>query len=84
MDTPPILAASELCSIAPLTDGVLIVARTNQTDRNALAHAVDRLRRVRAPILGLVLNGAPVGRGYRTYGGYYYRYYAYQEYLKSA
>ncbi len=84
VDTPPILAASELCSIAPLTDGVLIVARANQTDRNALAHAVDRLRKVRAPILGLVLNGAPVGRGYRSYGGYYYRYYAYQEYLKSA
>jgi capsular exopolysaccharide synthesis family protein len=77
LDTPPVLAVSEVLDIASVVDGVVLVARADQTNRLALGEAVSRLRKVGAPLLGLILNGVESGSGTAGYGGYYYRYYSY-------
>lgn len=77
VDTPPILAVSESLTMARLVDGMVIVARARQTNRFALSEAVSRLRRVEAPLLGVVVNGVASGDGSGGYGSYYYRYYTY-------
>lgn len=75
LDTPPLLAVSDAMMIATLADGTLIVARAEQTNRKALHHAVEQLRRVDANLLGLVLNGVEVGSPDGYYGYYYYHEY---------
>jgi len=77
LDTPPVLAVSEVLDIASVVDGVVLVARADQTNRLALGEAVSRLRKVEAPLLGLILNGVESGSGTAGYGGDYYRYYSY-------
>lgn len=77
LDTPPVLAVSEVLDLTQLVDGVVMVARAEQTNRFALQEAAERLRKVEAPLLGLVLNDVKAGPGSGAYGGYYYRYYAY-------
>lgn len=77
LDTPPVLAVSEVLDIASVVDGVVMVARADQTNQFALGEAVDRLRKVEAPLLGLILNGVKREAGNSGYGGYYYRYYSY-------
>lgn len=77
LDTPPVLAVSEVLEVVRAADGVVLVVRAEKTNRFALAEAADRLRRVEAPLLGLILNGVESGPGHGTYGGYYYRYYTY-------
>ena len=81
LDTPPVLAASEVLEISAIADGVILVAKTEKTNRLALAEAASRLRRVDATLLGLLLNGVQSGprQGY-YYGGYYYRTYSYGDY----
>ncbi|MDP2529422.1 MAG: polysaccharide biosynthesis tyrosine autokinase [Candidatus Palauibacterales bacterium] len=75
LDTPPLLAVSDAVMIATLADGTLVVARAEQTNRKALSHAVEQLRRVDANLLGLVLNGVEVGSPDGYYGYYYYHEY---------
>jgi capsular exopolysaccharide synthesis family protein len=77
LDTPPVLAVSEVLDIARVVDGIVMVARAEQTNRFALAEAADRLRRIQAPLVGLIVNGVESGSGGGAFGGYYYKYYAY-------
>jgi Mrp family chromosome partitioning ATPase len=39
-----------------MADGVLVIVRTGFTDSAALAHAVEQLRHVEAPVVGVVIN----------------------------
>jgi tyrosine-protein kinase Etk/Wzc len=73
IDAPPVLVISDATVLATMVDGMLLVARANVTDRHALTDAVRQLRRVDAPLLGLVLNGVETHGGYGGYGyGYGY------------
>ena len=72
IDTPPVLAAADSVEIARAVDGLLFVVRANQTDEDKLKKAVERLRRVNAPLVGLVLNGVRKGEGNYEYDAYYY------------
>lgn len=76
IDTPPLLSCTDAAVLASSIDGVLIVARSHKTHRDALRQARDVMERVRAKIAGVVLNAVPVGRG--AYG--YYRYHHYYHY----
>jgi len=59
--------------MASRMDAVVVVARAEVTNRDALAHAVDRLKQIKARIVGGVLNQIDLEqRGY--YSGYYYKY----------
>jgi capsular exopolysaccharide synthesis family protein len=82
LDTPPLLGFSEPLQIATAVDGVLVVALAGQTNRKALRTAVNTLSRLRANLLGVVLNGVNAS----TSDGYYYHYYHskyYQRYQES-
>jgi polysaccharide biosynthesis transport protein len=82
LDTPPLLGFSEPLQMATLVDGVLIVALAGSTNRKALRTAISMLTRLRANLLGVVLNGVNAS----TSDGYYYHYYHskyYQRYQES-
>ena len=79
VDSPPILGFPEPLQMAAAVDGVVIIAKAGQTNRNAVRSALNTLQRVRANVVGLVLNEvtSDVSDRYHYYGYYgkYYRYY---------
>jgi capsular exopolysaccharide synthesis family protein len=84
LDCAPSLAVSDALVLSRMTDGLLYLVRADATPFQAAEEGVRRLRRARAPILGVVLNHVQA-RG-RYYYGRYYRYgyrYKYGYYDKS-
>ncbi|MEW2012583.1 MULTISPECIES: polysaccharide biosynthesis tyrosine autokinase [Microbacterium] len=57
IDSPPVLAVSDPLWLAPVVDGILVVARYRYTKRQALRRTLDELESTRTRILGVVLNG---------------------------
>lgn len=57
IDCPALLGFADALAVALVVDGVLMVARAGKTPREEVRAAVQQLRRVRANILGLILNG---------------------------
>jgi capsular exopolysaccharide synthesis family protein len=80
IDSPPILGFPEPLQMAAAVDGVVVVAKAGQTNRNAVGSALNTLQRVHANVVGLVLNEVTrdVSDSYHYYGyyGYYGRYYS--------
>src|SRR5689334_14194490 len=81
IDTPPVNAVTDAALLGSWADGVILIARAGVTERPALAYAVDQLRRVRAPLLGVVLNAIDFRRD-SVYDNAY-RYYDSEEYLNA-
>ncbi len=75
VDTSPVLAASDAVAMAPMMDGIILVAKPGKANREGARRTVERLRKVDARILGLVIN-IEAGSRY-DYGDY--RYYSYGE-----
>ena len=79
IDSPPMLGFPEPLQMAAAVDGVVVVARAGQTNRNAVGSALSTLQRVRANVVGLVLNEvtSDMSDSYHYYGYYgkYSRYY---------
>jgi polysaccharide biosynthesis transport protein len=75
VDTPPVGAVAEPLILAPLADGVVVVARAEEVPRKAVMHTLERIHDTGARVLGLVLNRAQVERHARYYGHYYGHYY---------
>lgn len=74
-DSPPVGAVTDAAIIAPQTDGVLVVAKANETTRDALESTVRQLRDVGARIVGAIVNGLDIRtQGYYGKGHYYGRY----------
>jgi len=79
MDAPPLLGFAEPLRMATLADGVLIVSRAGETKRKAVSSVLGALKRVRATVLGVVLNQVKrnMSDGDAYYGyyrsGYYYK-----------
>ena len=65
--------------MAAAVDGVIVVARAGQTRRNGVASVISTLKRLRANVVGLVLNEVhkEVSNSYYYYGYYgkYYKHY---------
>lgn len=78
LDSPPLLGFAECLQMAVAADGVLIVARAGQTKRRAVAEVVSVLRRLRANIVGVVLN--QVKHNTSAYGYSHYGYTRYSDY----
>ena len=75
LDSPPLLGFAECLQMASAADGVLIVSRAGETRRKAVADVISVLNRLRANIIGVVLNQVSQNTsadGYSYYG--YYRY----------
>jgi tyrosine-protein kinase Etk/Wzc len=56
VDAPPVLAAGNAPVLPAVADGVLLVVRAGQTEREALREALRALGTVGASVLGVVLN----------------------------
>jgi capsular exopolysaccharide synthesis family protein len=80
LDAPPLLGFAEPLQMATAVDGVIVVARAGQTSRKAVASVLATLNRLRAKVVGLVLNEVhkELSDSYYYYG-YYRSYYAPKE-----
>ncbi|HZI93567.1 MAG TPA: polysaccharide biosynthesis tyrosine autokinase, partial [Patescibacteria group bacterium] len=73
-DSPPILSVSDAAIMAGRIDGVILVVEAGSTPRDQVAHAAEKLRVVKARVLGALLNRVDVssqGSYYRSYYSYY-------------
>jgi capsular exopolysaccharide synthesis family protein len=77
LDAPPLLGFAEPLQMATAVDGVIVVARAGDTSRKALSTVVTTLARLRANLVGVVLNEVhrEVSAGYYYYYGHYSKYY---------
>ncbi len=57
IDAPPVVAVTDAQILSRITDGVIVVAKANQTKKANLNLAKKRLNQVQANILGCVLTG---------------------------
>ncbi len=79
LDAPPLLGFAEPLQMASIVDGVIVVTRAGQTDRKAVSTVLTTLRRLRANVLGIVLNEVhqEISSSYYYYG-HYSKYYTAQ------
>lgn len=70
VDAPPMLGFPEPLQMAAAVDGVIVVAVAGQTHEEALDSLMNMLQRIRANVLGVVMNQAshPSREGTRYYG----------------
>jgi capsular exopolysaccharide synthesis family protein len=72
LDSPPVLAASDATTLAPVVDGVLLVVGSGVAPEASLRRAKDQLEAVHARILGAVVNRFDAsGRDYDYSKRYY-------------
>ncbi len=71
IDCPPVLPVTDAAVLSARVDGVLLVATAGSTTGKQLARAVELLRQVDAPLVGVVLNSAPPEEAYGYKYGYY-------------
>ena len=74
LDSPPLLGFAECLQMASAADGVLVVSQAAETKRRSVAEVIASLRRVRANIIGVVLN--QFSHNTSAYGYSYYSYYS--------
>lgn len=68
VDAPPLLGFAEAMQVATAVDGVVVMALAGQTSRRAVATVLATLNRLRANVVGLVLNEVDKNSAH----GYYY------------
>jgi len=70
LDTPPTLPVTDSVVLAPRTDGVILVVRAGESQRDAVRAAASQFERVGVRVLGTVFNAASAeasGYGYQHY-----------------
>jgi hypothetical protein len=71
VDSAPVLPVSDSVALAGAVDGVIVVAHAGRVTGGNVTDTLERLQRVSAPVLGLVLNQATKSTiGGYAYGGY--------------
>lgn len=63
-DTPPVTAVTDAAVLATHLDGVLLVMKAGKTRRDHAREARRLLEKVKANIVGVVLNNAPLETTY--------------------
>ena len=76
IDSPPVVAVTDASMISSEIDAVALVVKAGQTDRAAVDRALDTIKNVKAPMIGVILNGANP----ETLAGKYSYYYSYYNY----
>jgi succinoglycan biosynthesis transport protein ExoP len=75
VDSAPVLPVADAIALAGAVDAVLFVTQAKRTSRRNAVEALERLGRVRAPLVGMVLNQAKRNERRGKYGyGYGYGY----------
>jgi Mrp family chromosome partitioning ATPase len=77
LDAPPLLGFAEPLQMATAVDGVIVVARAGVTGRKAVASVLATLNRLRAKVVGLVLNEV-----HKELSDSYYYYSVYRSYYR--
>ena len=77
LDAPPLLGFAEPLQMATVVDGVVVVTRAGETNRKAVASVIATLNRLRASVVGVVLNEV-----HREMSDSYYYYGHYGKYYK--
>jgi capsular exopolysaccharide synthesis family protein len=75
-DSPPIVAVTDASTISGEIDAITMVVKAGQTDKTAVDRALDTIKNVKAPLIGVILNGANP----ETLSGKYSYYYSYYNY----
>lgn len=71
VDSAPVLPVSDAVALAGVVDGVIVIAQPGRVAREDVVAALERLDRVSASTLGMVLNQAATSiTGSYAYGGY--------------
>ncbi len=70
LDTPPIISVTDAAILTTITDGVILVVGAKIVDRDMLKKAKELLVKVKARILGVVLNRIEIEKNQEYY--YYY------------
>jgi capsular exopolysaccharide synthesis family protein len=73
IDTAPVLSTSDAAPLISEVDGVIVVARAGRTTTEVAERTAEVLKRLNAPVLGVILNAAAETNVPRRY--YSYRYY---------
>jgi capsular exopolysaccharide synthesis family protein len=73
VDSPPLLLANDAADLALGVDAAVLLARAGWTRRSGIVASADLMRRLEAPVIGIVIVGAEHGvrAGYYGYYGYY-------------
>lgn len=77
LDAPPVGIVTDAAILSTFVDGIILVIGYGQVDIHNIQRTKELLEKVKAPILGTVLNKIPIRKG--KYGGQkYYQYYEYK------
>ena len=76
IDSPPVLAVTDPCVIAPRTDGMVVVIRMEKNNRTSITHTREQLDSYGVRLLGVIANDATEaahrdGYHYEGYDVYY-------------
>jgi capsular exopolysaccharide synthesis family protein len=74
IDTPPLLAVSDPCAVAPRVDGVVLTIRVSKNGRPAAERACDVLTGLKVHVYGVVVNGVGKEGAMAGYGSVNYQY----------
>ena len=74
-DTPPVIAVTDPAVLSTKLDGVVLVVKSEETNRDAFLHSRTLLNNVNATILGVIVNGIRIEHMYGSYYHYYQQYY---------
>jgi tyrosine-protein kinase Etk/Wzc len=74
-DSPPAIAVTDAAILGSRLDGTILTVKAAKTDRFALARASEIMDRVRANVLGAILNMVTPRSGRYAYYYHYYPYY---------
>lgn len=74
VDVPAVLPVVDTTTFSNRVRGVIMVISAGSSPTNAVKHAVDRLRHVKSPIVGAILNNAVDTNVTAYYGDTYYYY----------
>ena len=75
LDSAPVLGLADSIILSTKVKGAILTVNASATSKDAVREAVKRLRSVRAPLLGAVLNMVDMSSSeYGYYCQYYYNY----------
>jgi Mrp family chromosome partitioning ATPase len=73
-DAPPLMAVTDAALLGSMTDGVLLVARAGEAQKEVVVHLQQEMKNTQIRIAGTVLNDV---NPKNTSSGYYYYYQRY-------
>jgi capsular exopolysaccharide synthesis family protein len=75
IDCTPVTAVTDASVLASFVDGVVVVLKANESTKEVARSALEGLDRVKAKVLGVVLNAVDLSKESSYYYHYYYYYY---------